>query len=80
MTFIQPDAPRIGGITPFLKIAAMADHNFHLACSYPRERWVEHIEWLEPAFNERLHIEECQRHPDGLDTIVYKMRIIRFGI
>ena len=25
VTFIQPDAPRIGGITPFLKIAALAE-------------------------------------------------------
>lgn len=69
VTFIQPDAPRVGGITPFLKIAALADLNrlklaphfvmevhIHLACAYPHEAWVEHIEWLEPAFNERLDI------------------------
>ena len=70
VTFLQPDAPRVGGITPFLKIAALAEHNrlklaphfvmeihIHLACAYPHEVWVEHIEWLEPAFNERLEIE-----------------------
>ena len=69
VTFLQPDAPRVGGITPFLKIAAQADlkrlklapHfvmeiHIHLACAYPHEAWVEHIEWLEPAFNERLQI------------------------
>lgn len=63
----QSDAPRMGGITPFLKIAALADLNrlklaphfamevhIHLACAYPHEVWVEHIEWPEPAFNERL--------------------------
>lgn len=64
---IQPDAPRIGGITQFLKLAALADHNgldlaphfameihLHLAAAYPREPWVEHFDWLEPLFNERL--------------------------
>ncbi|TCM37515.1 mandelate racemase/muconate lactonizing enzyme family protein [Kribbella sp. VKM Ac-2568] len=64
---LQPDAPRIGGITPFLRLAALADHNglqvaphfameihLHLAAAYPREPWVEHFEWLDPLFNERL--------------------------
>lgn len=78
-TFIQPDAPRIGGITPFLKIAALAERHglklaphfvmevhVHLACAYPLESWVEHIEWLEPAFNERLLIEGGRMHmPQG---------------
>lgn len=63
--------PRVGGITPFLKIATLADlarfkmapHfvmeiHIHLGCAYPHEAWVEHIEWLEPAFNERLDIRD----------------------
>jgi L-talarate/galactarate dehydratase len=67
--FIQPDAPRVGGITPFLKICSLADHknlklashfameiHLHLAAAYAREPWVEHFEWLEPMFNERLEI------------------------
>ncbi|KAF1047311.1 L-talarate/galactarate dehydratase [Xylophilus sp.] len=71
VTFLQPDAPRVGGITPFLKLAALADvkrlklapHfvmeiHIHLACAYPHESWVEHIEWLEPAFNERIQIRD----------------------
>jgi L-talarate/galactarate dehydratase len=66
---IQPDAPRIGGITPFLRLADLADQaglgmaphfvmeiHIHLAACYPREPWVEHFEWLEPLFNERLKI------------------------
>ncbi|WP_304523953.1 L-talarate/galactarate dehydratase [Acuticoccus kalidii] len=69
--FIQPDAPRVGGITPFLKICALADHkrlrlaphfameiHLHLAAAYPHEPWVEHFEWLEPLFNERLEIKD----------------------
>lgn len=71
VTFLQPDAPRIGGVTPFLKIAAVAElarlklapHfvmeiHVHLACAYPHESWVEHIEWLEPAFEERVEIRD----------------------
>ncbi|MFJ3055375.1 mandelate racemase/muconate lactonizing enzyme family protein [Herbaspirillum sp. NPDC087042] len=77
VTYLQADAPRIGGITPFLKIMAVADlqrlklapHfvmevHIHLACAYPHESWVEHIEWLEPAFNERLTIADgCMQLP-----------------
>ena len=69
--YLQPDAPRIGGITPFLKVSGLADHaglmiaphfamelHVHLAAAYPREPWVEHFEWLEPLFNERLEIRD----------------------
>ncbi|ONI80140.1 mandelate racemase/muconate lactonizing protein [Saccharothrix sp. ALI-22-I] len=64
---LQPDAPRVGGITQFLKLATLADHHHlqlaphfameihvHLAAAYPREPWVEHFDWLYPLFNERL--------------------------
>jgi len=67
--FLQPDAPRVGGITQMLKIMALADQarlrmaphfameiHVHLAAAYPHEPWVEHFEWLEPLFNERLQI------------------------
>jgi L-alanine-DL-glutamate epimerase-like enolase superfamily enzyme len=67
----MPDAPRVGGITPFLKVAALAEHaglmlaphfamELHvlLAAAYPREPWVEHFEWLEPLFNERIEIKD----------------------
>ena len=66
---IMHDAPRLGGITPFLKVAnaaeqrgmVMAPHfvmeiHLHLAAAYEHQTWVEHFEWLEPAFNERLVI------------------------
>ena len=67
--YLMPDAPRVGGITPFLKIAVQAEHaglmlaphfamelHVHLAAAYPTEPWVEHFEWLEPLFNERIEI------------------------
>jgi L-talarate/galactarate dehydratase len=69
--FVQPDAPRVGGITPFLDIMAkasarginLAPHfameiHVHLSASYPQEAWVEHFEWLEPMFNERLELKD----------------------
>ncbi|WP_181763952.1 L-talarate/galactarate dehydratase [Streptomyces albidus (ex Kaewkla and Franco 2022)] len=72
---IQPDAPRIGGITQFLKLAALAEHqqlqlaphfameiHLHLAAAYPFEPWVEHFDWLEPLFEERLEIGDGRMH------------------
>ena len=69
--YLMPDAPRVGGITPFLKIAAQAEQaglmlgphfamelHVHLAAAYPSEPWVEHFDWLEPLFNERLEISQ----------------------
>jgi L-alanine-DL-glutamate epimerase-like enolase superfamily enzyme len=66
---LRADASRIGGVTPFLEIAAAAElarlklapHfvmeiHVHLACAYPHESWMEHIEWLAPAFEERPEI------------------------
>lgn len=69
--FLQPDAPRIGGITPFLRLMAVADtHHLqitphfvmeihvHLMAAYRQEPWVEHFEWFEQVFNERLEIRD----------------------
>ncbi|MFC4397207.1 L-talarate/galactarate dehydratase [Arthrobacter sedimenti] len=68
---IQPDAPRVGGITQFLRLAALADErgldlaphfameiHLHLAAAYPHEPWVEHFDWLDPLFNERLETKD----------------------
>lgn len=69
--YLMPDGPRVGGITPFLKVASQASHaglmlaphfamelHVHLAAAYPTEPWVEHFEWLEPLFNERIEIKD----------------------
>lgn len=66
----QVDAPRIGGITPFLKAMATAENSrvslaphwmmelhVHLAAAFPEESWIEHFHMLEPMFEERLKIE-----------------------
>ena len=68
---VQPDAPRIGGITPFLRFATLSSHaglalsphyameiHLHLAAAYPTEPWVEHFEWLTPLFEERVDIRD----------------------
>lgn len=68
---IQPDAPRIGGISPFLRLLALADEagldlaphfamelHVHLAATFARDPWVEHFEWLEPLFDERIEIAD----------------------
>lgn len=72
---VQPDAPRVGGITQFLKVLALAEgHNLqlaphfameihiHLAAAYAREPWVEHFEWLDPLFDEHLEIDGGRMH------------------
>jgi L-alanine-DL-glutamate epimerase-like enolase superfamily enzyme len=69
--FVQPDAPRVGGVTPFLRIASLAEHkrlamaphfamelHVHLAAAFPGVAWVEHFDWLEPLFNERLEVRD----------------------
>jgi L-talarate/galactarate dehydratase len=68
---LQPDAPRVGGISQCLKVLAFADQkglglaphfameiHVHLAATYPREPWVEHFDWLDPLFNERQELRE----------------------
>lgn len=68
---VQPDAPRVGGITQFLKLAAYAEAKHldlaphfameihcHLAAAYPNEPWVEHFDWLDPLFEDHLEIHD----------------------
>ena len=69
--FVHPDAPRVGGISPFLKIMDLAakhgrklaphfamEVHLHLAAAYPLEPWLEHFEWLNPLFNEQLELRD----------------------
>ena len=73
--YIQPDAPRVGGITPFLKIMALGEFkqrklaphfameiHLHLAAAYGLEPWLEHFEWLGPLFNEQMHLHNGRMH------------------
>lgn len=78
--YVMPDCPRVGGITPFLQIMNLASFkgrklaphfameiHVHLAAAYPEEPWIEHFEWLEPLFNERLELKNGRMQvPDRL--------------
>jgi len=71
VSVLQADAPRIGGVTPFLRVMALAESNkivmaphfimeqhIHLMCANPTEGWVEHFDWLEPLFNEHFALKD----------------------
>jgi len=76
--FLQADAPRIGGITPLLRVMALAEEariglaphfvmeqHLHLAAAFSGPVWVEHFDWLETLFDERLEIADgCMLIPD----------------
>lgn len=60
---VQPDLTRVGGLTEFLKIAALADAahrpvaphlmmetSIHLACGLPRVTLIEYMPWFTSAF------------------------------
>jgi L-talarate/galactarate dehydratase len=62
---LQPDVTRVGGLTPWLRIAALAEHHqrrlsphvlpeigVHLACGLPQVGAVEYMPWLFPAFQD----------------------------
>lgn len=66
---VQPDAPRLGGITPFRRVMELADEHavtvaphfateihVHLAAAQPKEGWVEWFDWLAPLWVERLEL------------------------
>jgi L-alanine-DL-glutamate epimerase-like enolase superfamily enzyme len=68
---LQPDVTRLGGLTPALKVAALAERHHrpvsphlmpevgvHLACGLPNVGAVEYAPWLFPAFAEPPAIVE----------------------
>ena len=73
---IRPDVLRLGGITPFLKVAALAEAyhvtvapyqlpevGLHLACGLPNVQAVDYVGWLSPAFSEPVTIEKGKLIP-----------------
>jgi L-alanine-DL-glutamate epimerase-like enolase superfamily enzyme len=70
-TLAQPDVAYVGGITPFLKVAHMAEAfnidvcphflmelSVSLACAIPNGRWVEYIRQLECIVDNRLTVKD----------------------
>jgi L-alanine-DL-glutamate epimerase-like enolase superfamily enzyme len=73
---LQPSVTRVGGLTNWLKIAALADVHHrplsphampelvvHLACGLPQVRMVEYLPFLAPAFVETPAISNGQIFP-----------------
>ena len=73
---LQPDVTRLGGLTPWLKVAALAELHHrplachlppevgvHLACGLPHVRAVEYLPWLAPAFVEPPAVVQGQLVP-----------------
>lgn len=72
-TILRPDVLRLGGITPWLKVAALAEAHHravvprllpevgvHLACGLPGVQAAEYVPWLAPLFVEPLQVsDEC---------------------
>lgn len=67
----MPDAMKIGGVTGWLRAAALAEaaaipassHLFpevsaHLLAASPTGHWLEYVDWAEPILQEPLRIEE----------------------
>lgn len=72
---LQADVCRIGGFTPLLQVMTVAEAaridlaphmvmelHIHAAAAYPSEPRVEHFEWLELLFEERLEISGGRMH------------------
>jgi L-alanine-DL-glutamate epimerase-like enolase superfamily enzyme len=79
---VQVDVARIGGITPWLKVAHMAEAcnvpvcphflmELHaaLCCAVPNAQWLEYIPQLDPITNSRLRIENGFAYPNGAPGI-----------
>ena len=73
---VQVDVARIGGITPWLKVAHMAEGfnaavcphflmelHVGLCCAVPNARWVEHIPQLDTITLEGMTIKDGFAHP-----------------
>jgi mandelate racemase len=65
----MPDVERVGGVTGFMRTAALAEAwnlpvcshlfpeiNVHLIAAAPTGYYLEHMPWGEPLFNERLEL------------------------
>lgn len=76
-SIIQVDVARIGGITPWLKVAHMSEaHNapvcphflmeshVSLSCAVPNAQWVEYIPQLGALLSNRIRIEDGYAVPD----------------
>ena len=73
----MPDAMKIGGVTGWMRAAAIGDaaglplssHLFpevsaHLLAATPTAHWLEYVDWAEPILRERLKIADGHAVPN----------------
>jgi L-talarate/galactarate dehydratase len=93
---LQPDVTRLGGLTAFLKVAALAEEahlplsphllpevGVHLACGLPAVASVEYMPWLFPIFVKPPRLEQGRLVPPqgpGLGLEVDPDAVGRFGV
>ncbi len=93
---VQPDLTRVGGVTEFLRIAAlcevyrrpvephlMMEAAVHLACGVPGVEGLEYMPWLTPAFVAPLGLEDgCLLAPQapGLGLEISEALMERFRV
>ena len=93
---VQPDVTHVGGLTPWLKVAALAEAHHkpiaphlmpevavHLACGLPQVRMVEYLPWLYPAFVEPPSIVKGQIVPPkrpGLGLEVRDDALVKYRV
>jgi len=74
--YVMPDAMKIGGVTGWMRTAALAEaaglslssHLFpeisaHLLAVSPTRHWLEHVDWANPILEEPLRIEDGHASP-----------------
>ncbi|MGH7662375.1 MAG: enolase C-terminal domain-like protein [Vulcanimicrobiaceae bacterium] len=74
--FAMPDVAKIGGVSAFMRAAALAEsagipmssHLFpeisaHLLAATPTRHWLEYVDWAEPILRQPLRIENGLAHP-----------------
>lgn len=70
LSYVQADVGRVGGITPWLKVATLAEANdlpmaphflqdlhVHLLCAVPNGSWLEYLPLLDAVMEEPLNVE-----------------------
>lgn len=76
LSYVQADAGRVGGITPWLKVATLAeahglpmaphflhDLHVHLVCAVPNGAWLEYLPLLDAVIEDPLQVERGVARP-----------------
>jgi L-alanine-DL-glutamate epimerase-like enolase superfamily enzyme len=96
LAVVQPDVTRLGGLTPWLKVAALAEQHHrplsphllpevgvHLACGLPGVTSVEYMPWLYPLFLDPPHLVQGKLVPPqrpGLGLEIDPEAVARFRV